>query len=523
MVDRWRYILRRKRYTEDMNRSLIPLFAVMLLSVGILLGVASPSHAETTSTSSASEPLIMRMSDGRFYHPASGLIAATREELLVRIQAPSASSTPPVVVEVPLPPPPVPVSPPSAIEAPPVVLAARRAKVLLLADQKPTHTLTKKPSDWREVTLAVWNSLNDEVRLITIEKNGTSVRNVSASDIGVSFRGGAGYDTDYRVTPETSMVVGVRYPIIETVTQKVKRKKVTSYKAHEMVYVPYGQSVHTEAVVHWGKIVLDKLVATALSEARAKQVMSKAFPGKLLADAADPVALKSIMAIEHLDHASVGRGADDRLELFYVELALNEGDAFHQDVSSAGANGLLQFIPSTYASVVKRWPQLSLVSDFHEGMGNLPNAIKAGIAYLDDVWSDLPAQARDPKVTSPESMRAYLIAAYNTGGIRVRRAINRFGDAWDKDYRKDWERLDAKQTDLAMTVHRLKNKLKKEKVAATKKKLTRELATAQADYANVTDDLDALDRSRLKSETISYLLKYRLVAPRMKVSEIAMN
>ena len=156
-------------------------------------------------------------------------------------------------------------------------------------------------------------------------------------------------------------------------------------------------------------------------------------------------------------------------------------------------------------------------------MGNLPNAIKAGVAYLDDVWSDLPAQARDPKVTSPENMRAYLIAAYNTGGIRVRRAINRFGEAWDKDYRKDWERLDAKQTDLAMTVHRLKNKLKKEKVAATKKKLTRELATAQADYTNATDDLDALDRSRLKSETISYLLKYRLVAPRMKVSEVAMN
>lgn len=503
-----------------MNRSLILLFVAAILSVGMMVGVVSPSLAETTSTPPVSEPLIMRMSDGRFYHPVSGLTAATREELLVRIQAPTASSTTPPMFEVPAVSPVV-VAPPSQSTdaAPPVVLAARRAKTLLLAEQSPTQTLKKKPSDWRVVTLAVWNSLNDDVRLITIEKNGTNVRNVSAPDIGVSVRGGSGYDTDYRLAPETSVVVGVRYPIIET----VKQKKAASYKVREMVYVPYGQSVHTDAVVRWGKIVLDRLVATALEEARAKRVMSRAFPGRLLADAADPVALKSIMAIEHLDHASVGRGADDRLELFYVELALNEGDAFHQDVSSAGAGGLLQFIPSTYASVVRRWPQLSLLPDFHEGMGNLPNAIKAGVAYLDDVWSDLPSQARDPKVASPENMRAYLIAAYNTGGIRVRRAINLFGDAWDKDYRKDWERLDAKQTDFAMAVHRLKKQLPTVKNATTKKKVASDLALARANYAKVTDELSVLERSRLKAETLGYLLKYRLVAPRMKTSVIAMN
>jgi hypothetical protein len=263
-------------------------------------------------------------------------------------------------------------------------------------------------------------------------------------------------------------------------------------------------------------VVLDRLVQDALQDIRSKNIPSKAFPGKLLADVADPVVFKSIMAIEHMDHASVRSGADDRLDLFYLELGLNEQNAFHQEISSAGANGLLQFIPSTYAAVVRQWPSLNLIKDFHEGTGHLPNALKAQIAYLDGVWFDLPVQARDPYVTSPESMRAYLIAAYNTGGIRVRRAITRFGAAWDGNYRADWEKLDAKQTELAIAINRLKKKVAAEKVASKKKTLQAELATTQKKHTQVTAELEALDRSRLKAETLGYLQKYRLIAPRMK-------
>ncbi len=407
---------------------------------------------------------------------------------------------------------------PNVDPAPRLVVAVRRGRDLLLAGVTSTRTLKTKPSSTKEVALAVWNRQTDDVRVITIKTDGKTVSYTSA-DMTINIRGGHGYDTDYAIIPMDNIVVGVRYPMLQTI--KVGRK--TSYRVHDFVYAPYGQSVHTAEVVHWGKSVLDHMITVALADIRARQVMSKAFTGRLLADVADPVALKSIIAIEHLDHGSVGRGADDRLELFYVELGLNEERAFHQDVSSAGANGLLQFIPSTYAAVVKHWPGLALINTFASGTADTPNAIKAQIAYLDEVWSDLPAQAKDPTQTSPETMRAYLIAAYNTGGIRVRRAINRFGEAWDKNYRVDWKRLDTKQTQVAMEVYRLKKKLKTEKKASLKKKLTNELATAQANYVQVTDELEALDRSRLKAETLSYLLKYRLIAPRLKLSEVAIN
>ncbi len=493
-------------------------FFVFSFSFCVALCVAAPSYAQTTSTTPAVVPTILRMGDGRFYHPASGLIGNSREDLLARIEAalhPVATPVEPVLTPPPTFPPP---HPSSSDQAPRVVLAARRGRSLLLADVVTMRILKTKPSSFKEVVLAVWNSNTDEVRLVPIKTDGRSVEVVS-SDLVIRLRGGHGYDTDYAVVPPENIVVGVRYPMI----QEVKARKKATYHLRDFVYAPYGASVHTNEVVRWGKVVLDQMVDRALADIRSKGVKSKAFSGRFLADVADPVALKSIMAIEHLDHGSVGRGADDRLALFYVELGLNEDAAFHQDVSSAGAQGLLQFIPSTYGSMVKHWPGLGLIQDFGEGMANPLNAIKAQVAYLDEVWSDLPAEAKDSRITSPDNMRAYLVAAYNTGGVRVRRAIHRFGEAWDRDYRKEWDELDAKQTGLASEIHQLKKKLKTEKQPKMKKKWTLELERSRRRYADATDELETLDHSRLKAETLGYLLKYHLVAPRMKFSEVALR
>jgi hypothetical protein len=488
----------------------------VLLCAGLLVGGLAP-FALAQSAEAALPPLILRTSNGAYVDIRSGLSAATEAELLARLAGtslpePAQPSAP--LVPTPVPPAPLDPTAPSflnGVVAPRVIAAVRRAHALLEAGRDPVRTVKQKPSDWRLVTLALWDKDSDQIRLITVEKNGVSLRN-APSDLQIQIRGGSGYDTDYAITPSSYVVVGVRYPLWQAAVEK----KVTVYTLRQMVYVPYSKSLHTQEVVDWGKVVLDRLVQDALQDIRSKNIPSKAFPGKLLADVADPVALKSIMAIEHMDHASVRSGADDRLDLFYLELGLNEQNAFHQEISSAGANGLLQFIPSTYAAVVRQWPSLNLIKDFHEGTGHLPNALKAQIAYLDGVWFDLPVQARDPYVTSPESMRAYLIAAYNTGGIRVRRAITRFGAAWDGNYRADWEKLDAKQTELAIAINRLKKKVAAEKVASKKKTLQAELATTQKKHTQVTAELEALDRSRLKAETLGYLQKYRLIAPRMK-------
>ena len=65
-----------------------------------------------------------------------------------------------------------------------------------------------------------------------------------------------------------------------------------------------------------------------------------------------------------------------------MKLAANEDSAFDAAISSAGAAGLVQFIPSTYALMVKKRPDLGLIPDFREGMANHRNAVKAQVASL---------------------------------------------------------------------------------------------------------------------------------------------
>lgn len=499
-------------------------FWIIALAAGCFFSGSVVVRAEASS-SAALVPLILRTSEGRFLDIRSGTSGATEAEVLARVagtwMTPEPSPVPIVTAPVPVPsvvpnPSVVDATSPAFLQgltAPPAVLAARRARGLLEAGKEPIVSSTKKPSDWRTVVLALWNKDTDEIRLVSFEKNGASLRGVP-SDLQIRILGGSGFDTDYAITPPNLLVVGERYPILDTTTEKKK----TTYTLRPLVYVPSESSLRTPAVLDWGKIVLDRLVNNVVADLRQQAIPSRAFPGTLLADATDPVVLKSIMAIEQMDRGSVRTGADNRLDLFYLELAMNEDHAFHYEVSSAGANGLLQFIPSTYASVVSHWPHLHLIKDFKTGMADLPNAIRAQIAYLDGVWSDLPAAARDPRVTSPEAARAYLIAAYNTGGVRVRRAISKFGEAWDQDYRAQWDKLDAKQTELAMAINRTKKKVAAEKVASKKKALQKDLAQLQTQHAQVTSQLTTLDQSRLKAETIGYLQKYRLIAPRMKQS-----
>lgn len=400
-------------------------------------------------------------------------------------------------------------------EVPRAVLAARRGVALLQLMAQPPRTTKTKPDESKNVTLAIWDTLSDEVTSVSVKKTGLSV---SSENVGedIQIGGGAGYATEYVIVPNTKIVVGVLYPGVETITTK----KTTTYRLSDLVYVPYSEPLHTHEVMRWGQKTLDRSIHEAATQAREQKVRSRAFPGSLLADVVDPVAIKSIMAIEHLDHRSVGRGADARLERFFIELALNEDGAFRYERSPAGARGLLQFIPKTYAALVRRWSGLDLQPDFQLGTADLHNAIKAQMAYLDDVWLDLPQQARDGTVSSPEQQRAYLVAAYNAGGVRVRRAIKKWGSAWDQDYRKDWERLDEEQTRLGRAIFRLRHMVLAEKRSGVRKKQQAELDAVRKQHARVTEELEALERSRLKSETLSYLYKYRLIAPRMKGLEL---
>ncbi len=457
-----------------------------------LVTTNSTTPVAVTSTPPVA-PLILQMADGRFYHPVSGLMAASREELLRLLNGgpvapPSSTTSTPLVI-----PPTVPL----------VIQAVRRGKQELRGQfPEISAKMIKNLSEtWTGATFAVWDDRTDALTYTRVPMTVPSKNRPTLT-----------------LDDPHLFVVAVRYPVVEKI--KHKKKKAT-YRVSDIVTTPSSDPLRRPDVAMWGKRVMDDLVQSAIDQVRTLGVRSRARPSMLLADVADPVTLKSIMAIEHLGTPSLKQDVRAALDRFFMNVALNENDAYASDRSSARALGFLQFIPSTYASVVKRWPALNLEPNFERGMRDIHNATVAQIAYLDDIWQDLPDGILTASTTSLEQARAYTVAAYNAGGIRVRRAIETWGEDWDQDHRAEQQRLEREAGALKIKIRALKTKIKKDKKASVKRKDKAALAEMQTHFQKDTDTIARMDRNRLKAETVDYIKKYALIGTFFEPTAVA--
>jgi hypothetical protein len=137
--------------------------------------------------------------------------------------------------------------------------------------------------------------------------------------------------------------------------------------------------------------------------------------------------------VEHTDHQRFK--AEDRGALFKEILALyalNERDTYRYSVSSAGAGGMIQMIPSTYEMIRRRHPSVDLKPDFVAGMTDHENAATAMLLYMQDTWDDL-LESRDIQdalrngiATQPE----LVAAGYNSNPARLASYLRRGGSDW---------------------------------------------------------------------------------------------
>ncbi|HMJ24510.1 MAG TPA: hypothetical protein VK475_01715, partial [Pyrinomonadaceae bacterium] len=98
---------------------------------------------------------------------------------------------------------------------------------------------------------------------------------------------------------------------------------------------------------------------------------------------------KRLCIVEHTDHERFR--SENRIALFeeiYTLYALNELDTYRYSVSSAGAGGMVQMIPWTYALMRTRHSGVGLNPDFVAGMRNHGNALEAMLLYMQDTWND---------------------------------------------------------------------------------------------------------------------------------------
>jgi hypothetical protein len=294
----------------------------------------------------------------------------------------------------------------------------------------PNHKLTFVTSRTApvEVIVVLWNPDGDEYATVRLLKKGTSVTPILNEAYEFTVLKDNGVNTTFSVANRPDLyVVAVIHPVLTSVGTTAHPK----YRLDQTVYVPAADYLLHPSIVKAGRDYLDWKVDAVYRELGELHVRSRAFPDQELANVISPTIVKAIIAIEHVSADALLKGdATAYLNRFYSTLATNEHRAYAYAKSTASARGLVQFIPATYKSLVRTRPELTLNSDFEQGMMDPYNAIKAEIALLDYNLSVLPAAVRNTYEAGGSSLGAYLAAMYNGGETRVRRAIARYGERW---------------------------------------------------------------------------------------------
>ena len=225
---------------------------------------------------------------------------------------------------------------------------------------------------------------------------------------------------------------GVNTPVVLTDMNGEKHQPLmVQYpviRGGKFIEMAYYMSTHpglvTPEVVNAGRLYVRNVVDIARDRLKDKGIVIQ----PKIADIAERLA-----AVEHVDHARFR--TEQHKVIFddiYTLFALNEGQTYRYSVSSAGAGGMVQMIPSTYRMVRSWHPNVPLMPDFVTGMQNHVNATQAMLLYMQRTWNDLNSSetirgALANGLASPEQLMA---AGYNSNPARLAGYINRGGAGW---------------------------------------------------------------------------------------------
>lgn len=283
-----------------------------------------------------------------------------------------------------------------------------------MTDSEQTHEI---------VRIAFYDSTRDEIDYAIIRKvdflNSKSDA-FSVSEAGQNVRistiRGNGVNTPINIYDSYNrplLPLVVQYPI-----EKYGKFVEMSY------YISTHPGLVTPETVNAGKLYLRNVLDSARAKLREKGV----FIQPKVVDIAERLAL-----VEHVDHLRFNREYHPKIyNDVYTLYALNQGQTYRYSVSSAGAGGMVQMIPSTYRMIRSRYYTIGLIPDFVEGMRNHSNAAQAMLLYMQMTWNDLVAEdavynAMQSGIATQEQLMA---AGYNSNPARLKIYIRRGGENW---------------------------------------------------------------------------------------------
>ncbi len=189
-------------------------------------------------------------------------------------------------------------------------------------------------------------------------------------------------------------------------------------------YVSTHPGIVTPEVVSAGRIYMRNTLDLARENLQKKGIIISS----QVADMAERLSI-----VEHIDHQRFWNEYNPTLfNEVYALYALNEGQTYRYSVSSAGAGGMVQMIPSTYNIIRSRYYSVGLMPDFIEGMRNHANAAKAMLLYMQMTWNDLISndtisEAIQNGIATPAELMS---AGYNSNPAKLAGYIKRGGANW---------------------------------------------------------------------------------------------
>lgn len=227
---------------------------------------------------------------------------------------------------------------------------------------------------------------------------------------------GNGVNTPITITDERGQnhqPLMVQYPVV---------------RGGKYIETAYYMSTHpglvTPEVVSAGQFY----VRNVIDLAREKLQQRGIFIQKEIVDVAERLA-----TVEHVDHLRFR--TEPHINIYndvFTLFALNEGQTYRYSVSSAGAGGMVQMIPSTYRMVRSWHPTLPLNPDFVAGMQDHVNASQAMLLYIQRTWNDLIVReaVRNALASGIATQTQLLAAGYNSNPARLSGYITRGGAGW---------------------------------------------------------------------------------------------
>lgn len=247
-------------------------------------------------------------------------------------------------------------------------------------------------------------------------------------------------DTDYILISSKSKTVkfrtirpnGVNTPVTITDMQgKIHLPLMVQYpvvRGNVYYETAYYMSTHpglvTPEVINAGKLYIKNTIDVAREKLRQKGL----YIAPKVADMAERLSI-----VEHVDHYRFRTEYHPNIynDIFTL-YALNEGQTYRYSVSSAGAGGMVQMIPSTYRMVRARFSNAGLMYDFVAGMQNHGNAAQAMLLYMQMTYNDLVSNSTvyNAIQTGIATENELMSAGYNSNPARLAGYIKRGGAGW---------------------------------------------------------------------------------------------